>query len=260
MRCAYMVFDITDDNIDKHISNITIENRAVSGLNNLGYSQIGKYKIKKEWRDKIVVFFAYFDKQEKTPYFKVSFITKPILIIDAGNSGAIPLQYEREYKRIDIIFDIIQGLKRMITANVYLVQLQENAKINMSLEQRTQIANTIKHNTQSKRILFLSLHIDSESSEQISGMRCFYNDKAYKKEEERFIERLKQVNQTLNNDNFAHKGNMYINKFANMPSVLITLGFISNHKDRENFKQQSYRASITNKLFLAISNYIRDIE
>ncbi|RDU58708.1 hypothetical protein CQA53_12030, partial [Helicobacter didelphidarum] len=32
MRCAYMVFDITDDNIDKHISNITIENRAVSGL------------------------------------------------------------------------------------------------------------------------------------------------------------------------------------------------------------------------------------
>jgi len=45
-----------------------------------------------------------------------------------------------------------------------------------------------------------------------------------------------------------------------MPSVLIMLGFISNHKDRENFKLQSHRKMIAQKLFLATSNYMLDIK
>jgi len=42
----------------------------------------------------------------------------------------------------------------MVVSHIYLVQLQENANINMNLEQRAQIANTIKHNIQSEKILF----------------------------------------------------------------------------------------------------------
>jgi len=45
------------------------------GLKNLGNGGNNRYKVKEGWIDKIVVFFAYFDKQEKTPYFKVSFTT-----------------------------------------------------------------------------------------------------------------------------------------------------------------------------------------
>ena len=77
IKYAYMTFD-TDMNIDKTISNITIANRASRGLismvNGANHIYPIQEKWKEQWKNKIVVFFAYFDQQEKTPYFKeVSF-------------------------------------------------------------------------------------------------------------------------------------------------------------------------------------------
>ena len=120
IKYAYMVFDITDSNIDEKISNVTITNRAILGLKNLGNGGNNKYQIRESWRDKIVVFFAYFDKQEKTPCFKASFINKPIVILDIGDSGALATKYEQKsVKRKDIIFSVIDKLSNNIKPIVY---------------------------------------------------------------------------------------------------------------------------------------------
>ena len=120
IKYAYMVFDITDSNIDEKISNVTITNRAILGLKNLGNGGNNKYQIGESWKDKIVVFFAYFDKQEKTPCFKASFINKPIVILDIGDSGALATKYEQKsVKRKDIIFSVIDKLSNNIKPIVY---------------------------------------------------------------------------------------------------------------------------------------------
>ncbi|WP_334089294.1 N-acetylmuramoyl-L-alanine amidase [Helicobacter typhlonius] len=251
---AYMTFDVMDFSIDEYIANISIQNRQSSGLNRLGTGLKESYPIKKEWHNKIVAFFGYCDSQIHTPYVKMSFM-QPIVIIDIGDSGALHPRYEQgSMKRRDIILDVVDKLKkRLEQIRAYPIILGQN---NESLEQRVKIVNAIKHNIQNDRILLLSLHIDSEESGLASGMRCFYNAREYAREEEDFIARLENIKHDKNNANFAHKSNMYLAKFAAMPSVLITLGFISNDSDRAKLNDANYRNTLVSSLHLAILHHI----
>lgn len=251
---AYMTFDVMDCSIDEYIANISIQNRQSSGLNRLGTGLKESYPIKKEWHNKIVAFFGYCDSQIHTPYVKMSFM-QPIVIIDIGDSGALHPRYEQgSMKRRDIILDVVDKLKkRLEQIRAYPIILGQN---NESLEQRVKIVNAIKHNIQNDRILLLSLHIDSEESGLASGMRCFYNAREYAREEEDFIARLENIKHDKNNANFAHKSNMYLAKFAAMPSVLITLGFISNDSDRAKLNDANYRNTLVSSLHLAILHHI----
>ncbi|WP_334082423.1 N-acetylmuramoyl-L-alanine amidase, partial [Helicobacter typhlonius] len=251
---AYMTFDVMDFSIDEYIANISIQNRQSSGLNRLGTGLKESYPIKKEWHNKIVAFFGYCDSQIHTPYVKMSCM-QPIVILDIGDSGALHVRYEQgSMKRRDIILDVVDKLKkRLEQIRAYPIILGQN---NESLEQRVKIVNAIKHNIQNDRILLLSLHIDSEESGLASGMRCFYNAREYAREEEDFIARLENIKHDKNNANFAHKSNMYLAKFAAMPSVLITLGFISNDSDRAKLNDANYRNTLVSSLHLAILHHI----
>ena len=254
---AYMTFNVMDFGIDEYIANISIQNRQSSGLNRLGTGLKESYPIKEKWHNKIVAFFGYCDSQIHTPYVKMSFM-QPIVIIDIGDSGALHPRYEQgSMKRRDIILDVIAKLtKRIEQIRAYPIILGQN---NESLEQRVKIANAIKHNIQDDRILLLSLHIDSEESGLASGMRCFYNAREYAREEEGFINKLERVKQDKNNANFAHKSNMYLTRFAAMPSVLITLGFISNESDRAKLNDINYRNALVGSLHLAILHHTQDM-
>lgn len=251
---AYMTFDVMDCSIDEYIANISIQNRQSSGSNRLGTGLKESYPIKKEWHNKIVALFGYCDSQIHTPYVKVSCM-QPIVIIDIGDSGALHPRYEQgSMKRRDIILDVVDKLKKRVEQiRAYPIILGQN---NESLEQRVKIANAIKHNIQDDRILLLSLHIDSEESGLASGMRCFYNAREYAREEESFINKLERVKQDKNNANFAHKSNMYLTRFATMPSVLLTLGFISNESDRAKLNDTNYRNALVSSLHLAILHHI----
>ena len=254
---AYMTFNVMDFGIDEYIANISIQNRQSSGLNRLGTGLKESYPIKEKWHNKIVAFFGYCDSQIHTPYVKMSFM-QPIVIIDIGDSGALHPRYEQgSMKRRDIILDVIAKLtKRIEQIRAYPIILGQN---NESLEQRVKIANAIKHNIQDDRILLLSLHIDSEESGLASGMRCFYNAREYAREEEGFINKLERVKQDKNNANFAHKSNMYLTRFAAMPSVLITLGFISNESDKAKLNDINYRNALVGSLHLAILHHTQDM-
>lgn len=252
---AYMVFDVVDYSIDEYITNISIQNRQSSGLNKLGNGLKTTYNIKKEWENKTIAIFAYCDSQIHTPYVKISFINKPIVILDIGDSGALATKYEQNsMTRKGIISSIIDRLSKNIKPMIYPIILGQN---NESLEQRAKIANAIKHNIGHNRILFISLHIDSEATEKVSGMRCFYNAREHTKEEEAFIEILKNIKPDKNNENFIHKSNLYLVRFINISSILITLGFISNENDRIKLNQANYTKSLATSIFLAINNYAK---
>ncbi len=160
-------------------------------------------------------------------------------------------------KRVDIVYDIIQMIEARLKNIATLIKLQKNSDEIIGLDERVRKVNAIKQNTQSKNLLFLSLHIDSEATKSASGMRCFYNDKAYAEQEKRFIKHLKEIYPVTNNTYFENKSNLYLTKFVNVASVLVTLGFISNDDDKARLNNKTQRKAIANKLFLAISNYLR---
>ncbi len=115
---SYLVFDVKED-IEEYIRHITIENRAFRGLELLGRGWKNQYSIKDEWRDKGVVFFAYFNSQKFTPYKKMAFIDKPIVILDI-----------EKFDKENILEDIKFHFKTLAKAyKIFVIDLDANTQI-----------------------------------------------------------------------------------------------------------------------------------
>ncbi|EOJ2641959.1 TPA: hypothetical protein SB497_001808 [Campylobacter jejuni] len=115
---SYLVFDVKED-IEEYIRHTTIENRAFRGLELLGRGWKNQYSIKDEWRDKGVVFFAYFNSQKFTPYKKMAFIDKPIVILDI-----------EKFDKEDILKDIKFHFKTLTKAyKIFVIDLDANTQI-----------------------------------------------------------------------------------------------------------------------------------
>ncbi|HEF7996793.1 TPA: hypothetical protein ACHD73_001733 [Campylobacter jejuni] len=115
---SYLVFDVKED-IEEYIRYTTIENRAFRGLELLGRGWKNQYSIKDEWRDKGVVFFAYFNSQKFTPYKKMAFIDKPIVILDI-----------EKFDKEDILKDIKFHFKTLTKAyKIFVIDLDANTQI-----------------------------------------------------------------------------------------------------------------------------------
>ncbi|OOX95875.1 hypothetical protein BOQ03_06040 [Campylobacter coli] len=115
---SYLVFDVKED-IEEYIRHITIENRAFRGLELLGHGWKNQHNIKDEWRDKGVVFFAYFNSQKFTPYKKMAFIDKPIVILDI-----------EKFDKENILEDIKFHFKTLAKAyKIFVIDLDANTQI-----------------------------------------------------------------------------------------------------------------------------------
>ncbi|RTJ14045.1 hypothetical protein C3H90_09220, partial [Campylobacter jejuni] len=141
---SYLVFDVKED-IEEYIRHTTIENRAFRGLELLGRGWKNQYSIKDEWRDKGVVFFAYFNSQKFTPYKKMAFIDKPIVILDI-----------EKFDKEDILKDIKFHFKTLTKAyKIFVIDLDANTQI----QEKKSIVNNIKKNTQNLELLYLQLKL-----------------------------------------------------------------------------------------------------
>ncbi|MGX2973180.1 N-acetylmuramoyl-L-alanine amidase family protein [Helicobacter sp. T3_23-1059] len=224
---------------------------------------------KKEWKNKIVAFFAYFNNQKTTPFQVLSFVEKPILILDAGHGGtdggAVSPNYNQDkIKESELNLDIVKHIDRLLTAlknHKLNVVLTRNMDKKVALDNRVNIAENIYRYTQSKKMLFLSIHINSANNTTAKGLKCYYNKSNYAKDEERFIDILEHIidkrkdsnliaQQFKNTENFR-----VIKKITNMPSVLVECGFLSNPKERQLLNTKAYRTKIAGILYSAIVEY-----
>lgn len=267
---AYLVFDIKE-NIEEYVKNITVEDRAYRGLEYLGSGLNTEYPIKEEWKEKGVVFFAYFNSQKFTPYAKISFVDKPIVILDAGHggkdSGAISPNFNNDkIKESEIVAGIVKllniqlsGLKQKI--NVVLTRTEDKK---IELDDRVNLAENIYALTQSKKMLFLSFHVNS-GNPNAKGIECYYNQDNYAKYEEKFIDILESIidmhKEVLisKRKNFKNIANFRVNKnIKNMPSILIECGFITNTQERQSLNTIEYKTKIAHLVYTAIREYFKE--
>ncbi|MGX3046067.1 N-acetylmuramoyl-L-alanine amidase [Helicobacter sp. T3_23-1056] len=271
INLAYIAFDLADTNIDSDTKNITSDNRLTSGFNYLGDGLQTQFGIKQEWKNKIVAFFAYFNNQKTTPFQVLSFVEKPILILDAGHGGtdggAISPNYNQDkIKESELNLDIVKHIDILLTSlknHKLNVVLTRNTDKIVTLDNRINIAENIYRYTQSKKMLFLSIHINSADNTTAKGLKCYYNKINYAKDEERFMDILASVidrgkdsnliaRQFKNTENFR-----VIKKITNMPSVLVECGFLSNPQERQLLATKAYRAKIAGILYNALIEYFK---
>ncbi|WP_072222004.1 hypothetical protein [Campylobacter coli] len=213
---SYLVFDVKED-IEEYIRHITIENRAFRGLELLGHGWKNQHNIKDEWRDKGVVFFAYFNSQKFTPYKKMAFIDKPIVILDI-----------EKFDKEDILKDIKFHFKTLAKAyKIFVIDLDANTQI----QEKKSIVNNIKKNTQNLELLYLQLKLFDDKDTNKCKVQYFHNENKYANQEMKWIEYCKKQFNALNNkDNPIYKNK---NSFdMEVPFVSISFGSLIYDKER----------------------------
>lgn len=213
---SYLVFDVKED-IEEYIRHTTIENRAFRGLELLGRGWKNQYSIKDEWRDKGVVFFAYFNSQKFTPYKKMAFIDKPIVILDI-----------EKFDKENILEDIKFHFKTLAKAyKIFVIDLDANTQI----QEKKSIVNNIKKNTQNLELLYLQLKLFDDKDTNKCKVQYFHNENKYANQEMKWIEYCKKQFNALNNkDNPIYKNK---NSFdMEVPFVSISFGSLIYDKER----------------------------
>lgn len=213
---SYLVFDVKED-IEEYIRHTTIENRAFCGLELLGRGWKNQHNIKDEWRDKGVVFFAYFNSQKFTPYKKMAFIDKPIVILDI-----------EKFDKENILEDIKFHFKTLAKAyKIFVIDLDANTQI----QEKKSIVNNIKKNTQNLELLYLQLKLFDDKDTNKCKVQYFHNENKYANQEMKWIEYCKKQFNALNNkDNPIYKNK---NSFdMEVPFVSISFGSLIYDKER----------------------------
>ncbi len=186
-----------------------------------------------------------------------------IIYLDPGHGGLDGgAQYKDIYEK-DINLKISLKLQEMLLKEGAIVYLTREGDYDLSvpnainrkrsdLSRRSNIINT------SLCDLFLSIHLNSETSGLWKGPQVFYDDIV---EENRNIAELfqKELNKMLNgNRKVKQVSDLYLQKRVNRPGVLIEVGFLSNSNDRYLLKQDSYQNKVADILTKTIKKYFEN--
>lgn len=105
--------------------------------------------------------------------------------------------------------------------------------------------------------LFLSIHLNAESSGKWWGPQIFYDDAS---EENKKIAELfqKELNKNLKgNREMKEVSDLYLQKRIKRPGVLIEVGFLSNASDRYLLKSETYQQKVAVVLKNAVLKYFK---
>ena len=103
--------------------------------------------------------------------------------------------------------------------------------------------------------MFISIHLNAESTGSYRGPQVFYNDKL--KENKKLANLYqKQLNRDLNGHRKYKKDNtLYLQKRIKIPGILIETGFLSNYNERYLLKQDWYQDKIVESILNATLHY-----
>lgn len=183
-----------------------------------------------------------------------------VIYIDAGHGGVDPGTIYKDIYEKDINLSIAQKLEQSLFkegAIVYMTRygdydLASNVNGHRKRSDLSRRSNVIND---SDCDIYISIHLNSESTGLWNGAQVFYDDVNNKNEEIAKIMQ-EQFKIALNSKREYKKiDNVYLNKKTLRPGVLVEVGFLSNSVDRYLLKQNDYQEKIALTIKNGIINY-----
>ena len=192
---------------------------------------------------------------------------KRIVIIDAGHGGEDPgaigvtgvLEKDLNLEIAALLTECLEEEGICVintrTSDKLLYNEAENIK---GLKKIYDLKNRCKIANAYKDAVFISVHMNSFSSEKYNGLQVYYSDS----DEESYNLALKiqnTVKQQLQNDNNRNPKNgkgLYILDNNECTSVLIECGFISNESDCKNLSKKEYQKQLCFSIVCGIIEYM----
>lgn len=153
-------------------------------------------------------------------------VSKKVIVIDLGHGGIdTGAKSSGQVNEVDIINAIGAKIKAFDAHSRFLFTRSSD---NLSLEDRTKFAAS--HNAD----LMVSIHIGSSENTQSNGIEVFYSDKSTQAEKskhisEEFANKLKF--RKGGSANAVKTANFVVLRNDQCPTVMLSLGFISNEED-----------------------------
>ncbi len=200
------------------------------------------------------------------------------VVIDPGHGGQDVGALRDFFKESQVTLSLSQKIQKIAVAqfdqNILKVILTRQKDETLSLQKRVAIAE------ESKADLFISLHVNSAPSSQVSGMEFFFkkNELTSKNENlnptETIVQSLISFGQARQSLQFNHalkknwtetrsiikRASYFVIERANMPSVLIEVGFISNLSEAKKLMTDDYQNKIAQSVINAIVDYKTALE
>ncbi len=189
-------------------------------------------------------------------------IPKSIIVIDAGHGGEDPgkpkgktvFKHEK-----DLNLSIALKLGKYITQNIPNAEVLyvRTGDRTVSLADRMDFANSKKAD------LFVSIHCNSNPSPQINGTEIHVYgsplDASVKLAEimkKEFTEKVKRkFRGIIHNKERGH--NLYVLQYAEMPSVLVECGYMSNPEEEKFLNNEKSQNIIASAIYRSIKTYLQ---
>ena len=228
-------------------------------------------------------------------YFKVGAV-----LIDAGHGGKDPGATETHtingkktnVQEKDITLNVAKKLFTMLEKQYpdkKILMTRTDDKF-LSLEERVEIANNVELK-EHEAILYISIHVNAAFDKKASGFEVWYLSPGYRRkvidenvvedkslatilnsmmEEEYTTESIliaKYISEGLENQVGAEMNNRgikqeewFVVRNANMPSVLIELGFLTNPTEAAFMTNETYLQKMTNGIYNGLTKFITHFE
>ena len=218
--------------------------------------------------------------------FRPLFTIKTI-VVDPGHGGKDPGAISsRGLQEKTVNLSVAKYLKEELERMGFKVILTRDRDVFVSLAQRANIAK--QHNAD----LFISVHANSNHSREVSGVEIYYLSPSQLKAQERSVRLAQSENfqgksmssdvkailwdllirknygfavelsdifyLTFKNLGFnikpSKKASFYVLKFAYVPSILVEIGYLSNHYEEIALRKKHYQKQIAHAIALGVSS------
>lgn len=127
----------------------------------------------------------------------------------------------------------------------------ENGK--SGIVQRVKFANKNKYD------LYISIHCNSFSDENVSGTRLYYNKDNNGKKNKKLVGSISEAIEAKFSvePKTYDNADLYAVTATKMPACLIEIGFITNRDDLDKMLDNSWREDFADALSVGISNYLK---
>lgn len=183
-----------------------------------------------------------------------------VIYIDPGHGGLDPGALYKDIYEKDINLEISKKIEESLSKQGAIVYMTRYGDYDLSVKntinrKRSDLSRRSNIINKSNCDLYLSIHLNAETSSTWRGGQIFYDDiNSANKEIADILQDLfaKKLNSRRK---YKRVSDLYLQKRVKVPGVLIEVGFISNPNDRYLLKQKSYQNRVSEVITEGIIKY-----
>lgn len=182
-----------------------------------------------------------------------------VIYLDPGHGGIDPGAVYKDIKESDINLkfskNIGKKLEKMGVIVLYTREDDYDLASTTNNRKKSDLSNRVKLINESNADMYISIHVNSESSSTWYGAQVFYSNKNDKNKKIAELFQNELNNSKISKRKISKINNVYMYDRLNKPGILLEVGFISNYADRHKMLDDEYVDKFSNIIIDGIKKY-----